>query len=205
MAQRSVASVVLVPALKVPGAQSAHWRSWLMEAATVVRVPGPHGVCTGTHAAPSFLSEYVWPATQKPHWRSAVTEPAAATPFPTGHVAHVAHASLPAVALNVPGGQEAQTRSELVVEALLMNVPAEHGALTGVHAAPPSALEKCVTPLQTLHWRSAVAEPAAVMPAPTGHFAHTVQDGRPALLLNVPAAHEAHVRSAAAVASVCVC
>ena len=112
-----------------------------MEASTVVRVPGPHGVCTGMHAAPSFLSEYVWPATQELHWRSAVADPAADMPLPTGHVAHVAHASLPVVALNVPGGQEAQTRSELVVEALLMNVPAEHGALTAVHAAPSSVLE----------------------------------------------------------------
>ena len=43
------------------------------------------------------------------------------------------------------------------------------------------------------------------MPSPTGHFDQTVQDGRPALLVNVPAAHAAHVRSADAVASVSVC
>jgi hypothetical protein len=32
-----------------------------------------------------------------------------------------------------------------------MYSPAVHGALTGVHAAPPLVAEKLVTPLQGLH------------------------------------------------------
>ena len=75
-AQLSVASVVLVVALKVPEAHAAHFKSLLTVAATVVRKPGAHGALTAWHALPSLLDENVEPATHAAHWRSADAEPA---------------------------------------------------------------------------------------------------------------------------------
>ena len=74
--QLSVASVVLVPALKRPAPHSAHCRSLLALAATVVRKPGPHGALTGWHAAPLSTLENVEPAVHAAHLRSAMVEPA---------------------------------------------------------------------------------------------------------------------------------
>jgi hypothetical protein len=70
-----------------------------------------------------------------------VAEPATDRPKPIGHVVHVAQATLPAEALKEPSAQVAHVRSALAVAALLMKVPAAHGALTLAHAAPSLAPE----------------------------------------------------------------
>ena len=62
--------------------------------------------------------------------------------------------------------------------------------------------------MQAAHWRSAVAEPAADWPWPTGHVAHTEQLSAErvvlVLALNEPGSHAAHVRSLLPVAATVV-
>ena len=94
-AQLSVASVVLVPVLKRPAPHSAHCRSLLALAATVVRKPLPHGELTSWHALPSLTIENVEPAMHAEHLRSALLEPASDWPSPGMHVAHLVHAASP--------------------------------------------------------------------------------------------------------------
>jgi hypothetical protein len=125
-AHSSTASVVLVLALKVPSAQLAHCRSLLAVAAAVVWKPAVHGALTAAHAEPSVVAENVAPAWQAAHWRSAVAEPTEDMPCPTVQVAHVAHDSLPAAALNEPAGHAEHTRLDVSVGAMISYSPAAH-------------------------------------------------------------------------------
>jgi hypothetical protein len=69
-------------------------------------------------------------------------------PWPTAHVAHVAHSStsvvLLASALKVPAAQLAHCRSLPAVAAAVVWKPAAHGALTAAHAAPSLVAENVV-------------------------------------------------------------
>ena len=76
-----------------------------------------------------------------------------------------------------------------------MYSPTGHGAPTAAHALPSLDVENVVTPSHAPHWRSAVAEPAAVWPWPAGHVRHAAHAWLPAVALNSPAAHAAHSRS----------
>jgi hypothetical protein len=144
--QLSVASVVLVPALKRPAPHSRHCRSLLALAATVVRRPGPHDALTSWHAAPLSTFENVEPAVQPAHWRSADLEPGTNWPWPAGHVAHVAQRIKPALAVNVPVLQLSHVRSLLAVASAVVYLPAMHGLLTASQVAvPPTAVN--VTPI----------------------------------------------------------
>ena len=91
------------------------------------------------------------PATHAAHWRFAVALPALDSPWPTKHVDHVVHASLPAAALKVPCAQVAHVRSALALAALSMNKPAAHGALTGLHALPSLTSEYVVPTTHAAH------------------------------------------------------
>jgi hypothetical protein len=125
-AHSSTASVVLMPALKVPATQLVHCRSLLAVAAAVVRNPAAHGALTAVHASPLFAGENVEPATHPAHWRSAVAEPTEDMPCPAVQVAHVAHASLPAAALNMPAGHAEHMRLDVSVGAMISYSPAAH-------------------------------------------------------------------------------
>ena len=129
------------------------------------------------------------------HWRSAVAEPAADIPKPTAHVRHVAHAPLPADALNWPSAQLVHVRSLESVAALFMYSPAAHSPRMAAHAAPLSSAENVAPSSHAAHWRSAVSEPATDMPSPAAHVFHATQAWLPAVALNVPLAHVAHSRS----------
>jgi hypothetical protein len=125
VAHSSTASVVLVPALKVPAAQLAHCRSLLVVAAAVVWKPAAHGALTAAHAAPSLVAENVAPAWQAAHWRSAKAEPATDMPWPAAHVAHAAQLSTASVFklasdLNVPVAHGVHVRSDEVVATALV-------------------------------------------------------------------------------------
>ena len=122
-------------------------------------------------------------------------EPAADMPEPAAHVAHLAHASLPAVALKWPGAHDAHVRSLDLVAARSMNSPAAHSPRIGAHAAPLSAPEYVAPCAHAAHWRSAASEPAAETPCPAGHVRHASQAWLPSRALNCPAAHVAHSRS----------
>jgi hypothetical protein len=203
VAQLSTASVVLVPALKAPAAQLAHCRSLLAVAAAVVRNPAAHGALTAVHASPLFAGENVEPATHPAHWRSVVAEPTKDMPWPAVHVAHVEQLSVAVVlvlvlALKESNAQASHSRSLLEVAPCLVNVPAEHFALTETHTAPLSVVEKEAPASQVLHWRSAVADPADDWPCPAGHVAHATQTSTSSVLslivaLNAPGAHASQV------------
>jgi hypothetical protein len=179
-----------------------------MLAAVLVNVPAAHLALTAAQALPSLAAENVAPAVQAAHWRSAVAEPAAVIPAPTAHVAHATQAALPAAALNVPLAQVAHVRSVDAVATLSMNEPAAHGALTAAHALPSLVAENVAPAVQAAHWRSAVAEPAAVIPMPTGHVAHAAHSSTASvvlmLALKVPARQLVHCRSLLAVAAAVV-
>jgi hypothetical protein len=194
---------VLVLALKVPPAQLAHCRSLLAVAAAVVWKPAAHGTLTAVHAVPSLVAENVAPAWQAAHWRSATAEPATDMPWPAAHVAHAAQLSVAVVlvlvlALKESNAQASHSRSLLEVAPCLVNVPAEHLALTATHAAPLSVVEKKAPASQVSHWRLAVADPADDWPCPAGHVAHATQTSTSSVLslivaLNVPGAHVSQV------------
>ena len=126
------------------------------------------------------------------------------------HVVHLSFASVPALALalKVPVAQGVHVCSADTVATALVYVPAGHAALTVSHALPSFTAEYVEPGTQAVHWRSAVAEPAWDWPSPTGHVAHAVQLSvaivELVLLLNMPSAHEAHVRSLLAVAATVV-
>ena len=90
------------------------------------------------------------------------------------HVDHVVHPTLPALALKLPGSQLAHSRSLVAVAAALNDLPAMQGALTAVHAAPSSALEKLEPTVHAVHCRFAVALPALDWPSPAGQVDHAV-------------------------------
>ena len=178
-AQLSVARVVLVLALNKPGSQAAHERSLLAVAATVVRKPGAHGALTAAHAAPSLAPENVEPTTQAAHWRSAVAEPAADWPAPTAHVVHTVQLSeasvVLVVALKEPNAHSTHVRPLLAEAATAVRKPGPHGALTATHGASLFTSEYVEPATQALHLRSAVLEPGADWPWPSGHMDHAVQ------------------------------
>ena len=89
-------------------------------------VPAAQALLTCAHAAPSTALENVDPSSHAAHRMSAVAEPAVDMPWPIGHVAHATHASLPALALKVPGWHVAQTRSDDALGAAVSYVPAAH-------------------------------------------------------------------------------
>jgi len=74
-----------------------------------------------------------------------------------------------------------------------------HGLRTATHAPPLATAEKVVPAAHDEHWRSAVAEPAAVIPLPTEHFVHDAHNPLPSAVLNVPAVQGAQTRSLASV------
>ena len=80
----------------------------------------------------------------------------------------------------------------------LVNVPAVHGALTARQALPSFTLEYVEPAMHAAHWRSAMAEPNAERPWPTGHVAHAAQLSVASVVLvvalNVPDAHATHCR-----------
>jgi hypothetical protein len=77
--------------------------------------------------------------------------------------------------LYVPSGQLAHVRSVVAVGALFMYWPAAHGGRTSTHALPSSVAENVLPLLHARHSRSAVAEPAALVPVPAAHVRHAVQ------------------------------
>lgn len=85
------------------------------------------GAAVGT-AVGATVGAAVGVAVTAAHWRSTVVEPTTDSSSPTGHVLHAAQAWLPAVALNLPWGHQAQLRN-VVALALWGNMPAGHGAL----------------------------------------------------------------------------
>ena len=96
------------------------------------------------------------------------------------HVVHAPQVSVASVlalasALKKPEAHVSHTRLLLAVAAVLVKLPAEHTSLTMVHAAPLSSVENDVPATHAAHWRSAVLEPAADCPWPTGHVAHAAQ------------------------------
>jgi len=72
--------------------------------------------------------------------------------------------------------------------------------VAAVHASPESAVEYVSAP-QALHTRLALALPAVVWPTPAGQVTHKAQLVRPAVAVNWPLAHAAHVRSLAVVST----
>lgn len=107
-----------------------------------------------------------------------------------------------AAVVNVPVPHAVQMRSLEAVGAVVYS-PAEQTARTAVQAAFETTALKVVPATQSAHWRSAVAVPPLVWPWPTGHVVdHAVQEDWPAVAVNVPLAHAAHVRSLEAVAGV---
>ena len=183
------------PLVKRPAAQGAHTRSDDAVATAAVCDPAGQGTRTAAHDSPFLVAENVTPAAQAAHCRSAVLEPAADMPEPAAHVAHLAHASLPAVALKWPGAHDAHVRSLDLVAARSMNSPAAHSPRIGAHAAPLSVPEYVAPCAHAAHWRSAASEPAAETPCPAGHVRHASQAWLPSRALNCPAAHVAHSRS----------
>ena len=95
-----------------------------------------------------------------------------------------------------------QSRSEEAVGATFSYSSDVH-SVTATHVLPSAELEY-VPDAQGTHWRSASAEPAAIMPWPIGHVDHAAHAPRPADAENVPCAQLAHVRSLVAVAAAVV-
>ena len=83
------------------------------------------GLLTAVHVLLSLTLLKVVPGTHASHMRSAVAEPAVFWPWPAGHVAQAAHASLPAVVLNICSGHSEHTRSDVVVGSAVEYSPAE--------------------------------------------------------------------------------
>ena len=207
--QLSVASVVLVPALKRPAPHSAHVRSLLALAATVVRKPLPHGALTSWHAVPSLTFENVAPAVQPWHSRSAIAEPVLRRPWPTGHVDHVVQRSVASVELvpdlKAPASHGLHSTSLLAVAATVVYDPGPQAELTARHVALLSTFEYVDPAAQEVHWRSAVLEPGLDRPLPVEHVDHVVQLSLASVpelgpALNCPDAHFAHERSLLVVA-----
>ena len=199
-AQLSVAVVpALALALNVPVAHAWHSRSLLAVAPAEVNEPAAHVALTAAHASPLLTDENVEPTTHGAHWRSAAAEPSADLPSPTAHLAHTAQLSVAMVlaltlALKVPKAHAVHTTSLLALAAVVVNVPAAHGALTATHASPLSSVEYVEPATHAAHWRSAVAEPATDMPCPAGHVVHAAHASLPAVALNVPSGHALHTR-----------
>ena len=128
-----------------------------------------------------------------------MAEPNAERPWPTGHVAHAAQLSVASVvlvpALNVPDAHAAHCRSLLAVAATVVREPGPHGALTATHALPSLVVEYVEPATHAAHWRSAMAEPNAERPWPTGHVAHATHAWLPEVALKVPSGHGEHTRS----------
>jgi len=102
-----------------------------------------------------------------------------------------------------PSGQEAlcvlQSRSLVAVGSAFSNSP-DLQVVTATHALPSLAAEYVVPGTHAAHWRSAEAEPAAVMPRPAAHADQSVQEAWSAVAVNLPSAHAVHTRSLLAVA-----
>ena len=154
-------------ALKVPAAHAAHVRSALAVAALSMNVPAAHGALTALHAAPSFTSEYCVRPSHAAHWRSAVAEPGADMPWPMGHIAHATPASLPSLALKVPGWHGEHTRLLVVVGAAVAYSPLAQVAMawhTRSDVAVAAVAMNWLPPhcLCALHSRSLLADGLAV-------------------------------------------
>jgi hypothetical protein len=94
-----------------------------------------------------------------------------------------------------------QPRSLVVVGASCSYSEPDAHRVTAAHAAPSLLPEKVEPCTHAAHTRSAVAEPALVMPEAAGHVFHAAHELRPALAVNVPSAHAAHTRLLLAVAT----
>lgn len=84
------------------------------------------------------MLEALWkvaPDAQAVQRRSLVAVPGALTKEPAPHVLKTAHAPFPASALNLPVGQGAHTRSEVLVGAVACSVPAGQ-TVCATHRSP---------------------------------------------------------------------
>ena len=182
-------------ALNWPLGHAAHARSDEAVGTTLRYSPIAHAELTGVHAAPSLVSEKVVPTMQAAHARSRLAVGSVTSPWPTEHAAQPAQSVLPTVALNWPLAHAVHTRSDEIVGIALRYLPIAHMALTGMQAAPSLVSEKVVPAAQAAHTRSAVADPAAVWPSPTGHVLQATHASLPAVALKWFAGHGSHARS----------
>jgi hypothetical protein len=202
-----------VPALKRPAPHSAHCRSLLALAATVVRKPGPHGALTGWHAAPLSTLENVEPAVHAAHPRFVMADPLRNRPWPTGHVSQASQLSVATAELEldlyVPDPHGLHCRSLLAVAATVVWKPGPHAGVAVWQTALLSSEENVTPATQEAHLRSVAAVPTADRPLPVAHVAHFVQLSIATVLalgpaLNQPAAQASHVRSTLEVATAIV-
>jgi hypothetical protein len=111
--------------LKWPAAHAAQSRSDVVVGAALRYSPAAHSALTAVHALPLSVLLKVATPSHASHTRSAVAEPAVFWPWAAGHVAQAAHASLPAVVLNICSGHSEHTRSDVVVGSAVEYSPAE--------------------------------------------------------------------------------
>ena len=122
-------------------------------------------------------------------------------PLPMAHGFQTVHLRMPLFAVNWPAAQAVQTRSVIDVASADIYVPVMHGGRTTTHSSPLSVAEYVAPAVQAVHWRFAVAEPAADMPKPAPHVRHFAHASLPEKALKAPAAHAVHVRSLDSVAA----
>jgi len=149
--------------------------------------------------------ENVAPSAHAAHWRSAVAEPAAVMPWPAGHFDHSVHEGRAALLLNVPEVHAAHVRSAAGVASDFVYSPTLQGRRMSQQRAAPSKGENVSPAMHPAHLRSAVADPAADMPEPTGHVDQRTQLSRPGVAVKWPALHDSHTRSDVLVAAATVC
>ena len=192
--------------VNVPAAHGLHSRSDVSDGALDSHEPAAQGAASVVHERPYMPSsavEKLAPSMQASHRRSAVAEPAALTPSPAAQVRQALHAPLPTAALKWPSAQGLHTRSLLIVDSAVENVPVAHVVMS-VHwrsDVPVGAFDVyCVAEhaLCVAHTRLDEAVGLAVSYSPTLHvvvIAHAV----PSFVdENVPDAHGVHTRSAVA-------
>jgi hypothetical protein len=192
-----------------PEAQASQTRSAVAEPAVSWPWPAAHVL----QATQAWLPELILKVSvaQAVHVRSDDTPGAAVWYSPTPHVVMAWHtrSDVPVGAAKVywPVGHVAecvaQSRSLVAVGSAFSNSP-DLQVVTATHALPSLAAEYVVPGTHAAHWRSAEAEPAAVMPCPARHIDQGLQLLRPDEELYVPSAHAAHSRSLKAVAAAVV-
>jgi len=188
-----------------PTTQAAHARSAISEPACDSPAPMAH-FFHGLHAWLPETDLNV-PDAQVLHWRSDEAPNAAVSYWPGVHTVMARHtrSASPVGAANVywPAGHTArwvtQSRSDCADGCVFSNSPPVQ-TVTGAHAAPLLVPDHVEPTAQGAHVRSDVAVGALDWPKPAGHVLNRAHFTLPALLLNSPAGHTSHVRSADAVA-----
>lgn len=192
-----------------PSTHALHTRSATAEPACDSPWPAAH-VC---HATQAWLpgAALNMPLAHGAHSRSDEAPKVAVSYSPGAHTVMAWHtrsaAPVGAANVNCPLGHTArcvtQSRSDAVVGAFFSNSLLVH-SVTGAHARPLLAPDHVAPATHGAHSRSAVAVGAFDWPKPTAHVRHAVHLALPALLLNWPAGHTSHVRSAETVATVLI-